>query len=277
VLDLFAGLRGWSDPWKARGHEVITLDSDGSFDSDLTVDMREFVKDFDRHLDGWRPDVIMASPPCEAFSVMTIGRNWTRDHKPKTEKAELALELVGHTMYAIHWLRPTFFIIENPRAKLRRLAPVQGLDRVTVTYCQYGEPFMKPTDLWGGFPPSWWPRPMCKPRADCHVGAARGSRTGIQGAAALTRGGSLTDHKRLQRLIYGTQKPSPEQEVIIDKIMAAADRPTTSRQKFQGGMLDLMSRFPSWSDERKLLTALRARIPEELSTELCLAAEKDMG
>jgi len=178
VLDLFAGLRGWSDPWKARGHEVITLDYEAHFDSDITVDMREFVKDIDKYLDGWRPDVILASPPCEAFSVMTIGRNWTREHEPKTDKARLALELVGHTTYAIHWLKPKFFIIENPRAKLRRLAPVQRLDRVTVTYCQYGEPFMKPTDLWGGFPPSWWPRPMCKPRADCHVGAARSRHRG---------------------------------------------------------------------------------------------------
>ena len=260
VLDLFAGLRGWSDPWKARGHEVITLDYEAHFDSDITVDMREFVKDIDKYLDGWRPDVILASPPCEAFSVMTIGRNWTREHEPKTDKARLALELVGHTTYAIHWLKPTFFIIENPRAKLRRLAPVQRLDRVTVTYCQYGEPFMKPTDLWGGFPPSWWPRPMCKPRADCHVSAARGSRTGIQGGRAL------------ENLLDGAPSGG-----VTENIRRMASMETTSRTKFQGGMLDLMSRFPSWSDERKLLTALRARIPEQLSEEICIAAERDMA
>jgi hypothetical protein len=277
VLDLFAGLRGWSDPWKARGHEVITLDNDPSFDSDLTMDIGEFAKDFDKHLDGWRPDVILASPPCEAFSVMTIGRNWTREHEPKTDKARLALELVGHTLYAIHWLRPTFWVIENPRAKLRKLEPMLWRERVTVTYCQYGEPFMKPTDLWGGFPPSWRPRPMCKPRSDCHISAARGSRTGIQGAAALTRSGNLTEHKRLQRLMYGVQDPTPEQQEAIDAILAMSEKPTTSRTKYKGGMIEVMSRFPSWSKERNLLSALRARIPEQLSTELCLAAEKDIA
>lgn len=259
VLDLFAGLRGWSDPWAARGHEVITLDMEPAFGSDLQLDMREFVADFDKHLHGWRPDVILASPPCEAFSVMTIGRNWTVEHEPKTEKAQLALELVGHTLYAIHWLQPKYWVMENPRAKLRKLGPVQGLDRVTVTYCQYGEPFMKPTDLWGGFPPSWFPRAMCRPRMSCHVSAARGSRTGIQGGKALER--LLAD--------------APDDIAASIRRMAAKE--TTGRDKYRGGMIEVMARFPSWSEERKVLTALRGRIPKELSEEICIAAERDMA
>jgi len=253
VLDLFAGLRGWSDPWKARGHEVLTLDNEPSFGSDVTVDIRDFARAIDDYLEGWRPDVILASPPCEAFSVMTIGRNWTREHEPKTEKAIVSLELVQATVDIIHWLRPKFFIIENPRAKLRRLPPVQHLDRVTVTYCQYGEPFMKPTDLWGGFPPSWWPRPMCKNGDPCHRSAARGSRTGIQG-------GSVAEG-------------NPEIEAAIARMAA---KPTTSRTKFKGGMIEVMSRFPSWSEERKALSALRAKIPAELSLSICEAAERDL-
>lgn len=259
VLDLFAGLRGWSEPWRARGHEVMSLDLDPAFGSDITADMRDFVKDFDKYLHGWRPDVILASPPCEAFSVMTIGRNWHRDHTPKTEKAELALELVGHTRYAIHWLQPRFFVIENPRAKLRKLAPVQDLDRVTVTYCQYGEAYMKPTDLWGGFPPSWFPRPPCKNGAPCHVSAARGSTTGIQGPSAL------------ENMLKG----APDD--LAESIREMAGRKTTGRSKFRGGMIEVMARFPSWSDERKLLTALRGRIPHELSEEICIAAERDLA
>lgn len=231
----------------------MTLDLDPAFGADIQVDMSEFARDIDRYLHGWRPDVILASPPCEAFSVMTIGRNWTMDHRPKTEKAEKSLQLVGDTVYAIHWLRPRFFIIENPRAKLRRLPPVQHLDRVTVTYCQYGEPFMKPTDLWGGFPPSWWPRPPCKNGDPCHRSAARGSRTGIQG-------GSVAES-------------NPEIAAAFERMAA---KPTTSRTKFKGGMIEVMSRFPSWSQERKTLSALRAKIPAELSLSICQAAEKDM-
>lgn len=263
VLDLFAGLRGWSDPWKARGHEVVTLDNDPAFESDLTMDILEFAKYPRVFLDGhhgdpwWKPDVILASPPCEAFSVMTIGRNWTREHEPKTDKARLSLQFVEATMRIIEDLVPTFYVIENPRAKLRKLEPVQGLDRVTVTYCQYGEPFMKPTDLWGGFPLSWFPRPPCKNGSPCHVAASRGSRTGIQGPTAL------------ERMLEG----APED--IAESIRRMAGKETTGRSKYRGGMIEVMARFPSWSKERHLLTALRGRIPQELSTELCIAAERD--
>lgn len=264
VLDLFAGLRGWSDPWKAAGWDVITLDNEERFDSDITVDIRKFAVSPYHYIQraGFgdrKPDVILASPPCEAFSVMTIGRNWTEEHEPKTEKAELAMELVNATVSTIRTIKPRYWVMENPRAKLRKLPMVQGFDRVTVTYCQYGEPFMKPTDLWGGFPPSWWARPMCKPRADCHVGAARGSKTGIQGGRAL------------ERLIAD----APDD--IRESIERMAAKPTTGRTKFRGGMIEVMARFPSWSKEREVLTALRARIPSELSNEIRIAAEKDMA
>ena len=169
----------------------------------------------------WKPDIILASPPCEAFSVLTIGRNWTTEHEPKTDKARLAVRLVEATRALIDDLQPAYFVIENPRAKLRKLSPLADLERRTVTYCQYGEPFMKPTDLWGGFPPSLVMRPTCRPRADCHVSAARGSRTGIQGG--------------------------------------------TARTKFRG------------DPRRHELSALRAKIPEQLALAVCLAAEGDLA
>lgn len=191
VLDLFAGLRGWSEPFAERGHDVFSIDLDERFDVSLHADILTLTpNDL-----PWRPDIILASPPCEAFSVMTIGRNWTREHTPKTDKARLAIALVESTRRLIDDLAPAYFVIENPRAKLRKLGMLNDLDRRTVTYCQYGEPFMKPTDLWGGFPPSLVTRPMCRPRAACHVAAARGSRTGIQSGSDRTkfRGGMIED------------------------------------------------------------------------------------
>lgn len=92
-----------------------------------------------------------------------------------------------------------FFVVENPVAKLRKLqSGLERYERRTVTYCSFGEPFRKPTDLWGGFPPSLALPPPCSPggrtieidsflwtlRPDgtpCHLAAPRGSRTGIQG------------------------------------------------------------------------------------------------
>ena len=52
--------------------------------------------------------------------------------------------------------------------------------RNTVTYCQYGDERMKPTDIWTNND-LWIPRPMCKNGDSCHVAAPRGSKTGTQG------------------------------------------------------------------------------------------------
>lgn len=186
VLDLCAGLGGLSSGFRERGHDVITLDYEPGFNCNLTMDVREFAKDPWRHIHSVRPDwtsvdVIVTGPPCEGFSVLTIGRNWTRHHQPKTDKARLGVELVRAVLEAIRVLQPQWWWMENPRGKLRKLPVAKGIRRITITYCQYGALWQKPTDLWGQWPPSWRAKPMCTPRAPCHVSAPRGSRKGIQG------------------------------------------------------------------------------------------------
>ena len=177
VLDLFAGLRGWSDPFAANGHEVFSIDLNPTFDVSLHADILD-VRASDL---PWTPDIILASPPCEGFSVMNIGRNWTHAGEPKTVTAQLGLRLVRATLALIDELSPAFWILENPRDKLRVLPVMAGRERRTVTYCHYGEKRMKPTDLWGGFPPSLALEPTCRNGDPCHVRAPRGSRTGTQG------------------------------------------------------------------------------------------------
>lgn len=56
---------------------------------------------------------------------------------------------------------------------------LSGIPRHTVTYCQYGDDRMKPTDLWTNL--DWTPRRACKNGDSCHVSAPRGARTGTQG------------------------------------------------------------------------------------------------
>lgn len=178
VFDLFAGLRGWSAPFADRGHEVLTLDYDPRFGADFTAD----ILTWDPAAMPWRPDIILASPDCSAFTVMNIGKNWTGPdevppHAPKTPLARLGVSMVERTREVIFTLRPAYYVIENPRGKLRKLPVVADLERRTVTYCQYGETRMKPTDLWGGFPPSLRLLPPCHNGDPCHTRAPRGSKT----------------------------------------------------------------------------------------------------
>ena len=173
VLDLFVGLGGFSQAFKDQGHDVRTLDHLESFRPTYRVDICD-----------WDPvgeyDVILASPPCTQFSVMQIARHWD-GIVPRTEEAQRAVEIVEHTVRVIETLKPQFFVFENPIGKLRKLHPLQRYERRSVTYCQYGEDRMKPTDLWGGFPPSLKLRTPCRNGDSCHKSSPRGSHdAGVQ-------------------------------------------------------------------------------------------------
>jgi hypothetical protein len=130
----------------------------------------------------FRPEVIWASPPCTHFSVASIGRNWTKVGKeriPKTAGAEEAIAIVKKTLTLIGELRPRYWFIENPRGMLRSLPLMEPYIRRTVTYCQYGDTRMKPTDIWTNCL-EWRPKPPCRNGDPCHDRAPRGTPRGTQ-------------------------------------------------------------------------------------------------
>ncbi len=175
ILELFAGTKSFSKIAAARGHEVFTIDNDDYHDVDLVKDILDVtVKDI-----PFRPDIIWASPPCTTFSVMSNFNYWDFPY-PKNSKACINLAFVLKTLELIKELKPKFWFIENPRGLLRKFKFMEKLNRNTVTYCQYGTEYMKPTDIWTNCR-SWIPRPRCKNGMPCHTEARRGSRTGIQG------------------------------------------------------------------------------------------------
>ena len=181
ILELFAGSKS------------IGKCADGLFFESYSSDIEQFsgidyvtdILDFDVTKIPFKPDVIWASPPCTAFSVAAIGKNWTKvgnDYLPKNPRAELGLKLVQKTLEIIEYFKPTYFFIENPRGMLRKMPMMAHLKRQGVTYCQYGDTRMKPTDIWTNSD-KWIPRPMCSNGSPCHISAPRGSRTGTQGLA----------------------------------------------------------------------------------------------
>ena len=179
VLELFAGSRSVGKQAEKLGMNV--------FSSDLIefegINYPVSILDFDVNKVPFQPDIIWASPPCTSFSVASIGHHWTGGkgaYIPKTDGARLGFELVKKTIEIINHFQPTYWFMENPRGVLRKLPVVQGLKKNTVTYCQYGDERMKPTDIWTNSD-VWIPRPMCKNGDPCHVAAPRGSRTGTQG------------------------------------------------------------------------------------------------
>ena len=189
ALELFSGLCGWSRPFAERGHDTFAIDIDKHFQADAYLDIGDVTATL--AVIPWRPDIVLASPPCTSFTTMTMGRNWTHAGEPKTDGAAEGRRLVLAAIRVIAALRPEFWIIENPRARLRTLGFLDGFERRTVTYCQYGGDNMKPTDLWGVFPPSLVLKPSCSNGDPCHVAAPRGSRTGTQGGLDGIRAGLI--------------------------------------------------------------------------------------
>ena len=184
TLELFSGTKSFSNIAQKLGNSTLTIDNNCQLNPDICKNI------FDIELEELPTeiDILWASPPCQGFSVATIGKNWNKDHTPKTDKARLAIKLVQKTIEIINHTKPTWWFIENPRGKLRKLPMVAGFKRHTITYCQYGDTRMKPTDIWTNA--YWWkPRPMCKNGDTCHMAAPRGSKTGTQGLGnAMERG-----------------------------------------------------------------------------------------
>lgn len=183
ILELFAGSRSIGKAAEQLGLQVYSSDINAFKDINYVSDILQF----DVSKVPFIPDVIWASPPCTFFSVASIGKHWNIDNTPKTENAKLGVTIVQKTIEIIKYfkeLNPNIiYFIENPRGKLRKLPVSNYFDkRHTVTYCQYGDKRMKPTDIWTNSE-NWKPRGMCKNGDNCHVSAPRGSQTGTQGMA----------------------------------------------------------------------------------------------
>lgn len=185
VLELFAGTRSIGKEFEAKGHEVFSVEWDKDFKNiDLYADIstltaKEILEKFGH------PDVIWASPDCTTFSVAAISKHRRRNPEngnlePISDYAKFCDATDQHVLDLIRELNPTFFFIENPRGAMRKMEWMQGIPRYTITYCQYGDTRMKPTDIWTNHPDPQF-KPPCKNGDPCHMKAPRGSRTGTQG------------------------------------------------------------------------------------------------
>ena len=188
VLELFAGSRSVGKAAEELGMNVFSSDIKQFGGIDYVVDILDFdvaeVHGFTKNL--WVPDVIWASPPCTSYSIAGV-RHHRNGQEPTSDFAVKSDKIMDKVHELIHYftlLNPKLaYYIENPRGMLRKMDFMKRHPiRHTVTYCQYGDTRMKPTDIWTN-DLRWNPRPMCKNGAPCHEPAPRGSQTGTQGRA----------------------------------------------------------------------------------------------
>lgn len=182
VLDLFAGTGSATKAFEDAGHEVIKVELNEKFEAHER-DVLAMTPEYLREKYG-EFDFIWASPPCTTFSIASVYVYWNKDGSIKDERVYHGIAMVKKAIELVTELQPRYgWIIENPRGMLRQQDFMQNLPRQTITYCQYGDFRMKPTDIWGAAK-NWTARPACSPGSPCHEGAPRGSNTG---STRLTR------------------------------------------------------------------------------------------
>lgn len=185
VLELFAGTRSIGKAFEARGHEVYSVEWNKDFenidlyDDIMNVTAEQIIRDFGH------PDVIWASPDCTTFSVAAISHHRRKNPEtgnldPISDYAKFCDKVDQHVLDLIRELNPTYYFIENPRGGMRKMTWMKDIPRYTVTYCQYGDTRMKPTDIWSNHPNPKF-KPPCHNGDSCHTPAPRGSKTGTQG------------------------------------------------------------------------------------------------
>lgn len=186
LLELFAGTRSIGKSFEKIGFDVYSVDWDKRFkDIDLYDDINNLTVDKVLKMCKGYPDVIWASPDCTTYSIAGISHHRIKNSfngnlDPVSEYAKFCDKTNKHLINLINDIKPKYYFIENPRGGLRKMSFMQDIPRYTVTYCQYGDIRMKPTDIWTNYPnPNF--KPPCKNGMSCHMTSPRGSRNGTQG------------------------------------------------------------------------------------------------
>jgi len=191
VLDLWAGSRSATAAWASCDYEIVSVDNDPDTNPTICKDILSVTVDElkerapNGYAFGW------ASPDCSIYSLMNMrwSRHWEVRGNWAYPNTDQAIEANKRLVWTIHLLESLFdegllpyFVIENPRAMMRKQQFLSRFQRDTVSYCQYGDDRMKPTDLFGRLPPSFFPLMCANNSPQCtHRRAPRGSGNGTQG------------------------------------------------------------------------------------------------
>lgn len=221
MIEFFCGTKQMGDTFRAAGWDVLTIDINPDLEPDMVADILHLkvqnLPERFRH-----PTVAWFSPPCTWFSVCTISRNFTNG-KPHSSGAFYGAALAVKCLELIRDLKPKYWFIENPRGMLRKMPFMPNHLRRTVTYCQYGLKYQKPTDIWSNAV-AWISRKPChagdlcheyQPRSYKHKISSGAVGLGVQGLKDAKERGMLPRELCEEVLSFCQGESKVLQEVLI--------------------------------------------------------------
>jgi hypothetical protein len=137
-VDLCSGLGGFSQAFVDDPNWfVVRIDITRKLGVNIIADVKNLPLK-----ENLCPDVLLMSPPCERFSLANY--RWPQIG------IRNAMEIVGACLEAVAYLKPLYWLLENPKGRLRWFMEIRPI--ATVNLGDYGYRTIKPTDLWGNLP-----------------------------------------------------------------------------------------------------------------------------
>jgi hypothetical protein len=174
ILVLCSGTGSFEKPFIEAGWEVVSVDWDKRHGADIVTDIRDIEVDHFKAIVGTF-DWVHSSPDCKLYSIANSRRwhlHWD-ECRPISDEARASNELVEKCIAISEELSNHYWTLENPNGLLQLQPFMQRHQKGRVTYCQYGDSRMKPTNIWGKLPRTWVPK-RCNYGDKCHTPSPRG-------------------------------------------------------------------------------------------------------
>lgn len=150
ILDLCGGTGAWSAPYREAGYQTVIVDPLAPRELDGMA--------FRGSLEGfiWSNAYrcygeirgVLAAPPCDHFSGSGAQYWPAKDADGRTAEA---IKVARQCLEIITLVEPTWWALENPVGRMRRLVPEVGPVRLQFDPCDYGDAYTKRTQLFGNF------------------------------------------------------------------------------------------------------------------------------
>ena len=149
-LDLCAGFGGFSQAFVDHPHwEVMRIDNNpllAEVEHMEIIDIFEFrdtlANMLARGYHPQKPDLIVASPPCTAFSLGYYSPRSQYSREGRLEEYDPDMSILNCVLDIVEMLQPRYYIIENVRGAIRYFEPILGKPRQSI----------KSWYFWGNYP-----------------------------------------------------------------------------------------------------------------------------
>lgn len=136
----------WSQPYADAGHYVIRVDLQHPAGETKVADNIMHVGcDVGRYDAAFRPDVVLAAPPCTCFC--RPGARWWKRQDQSGQTARDVSTFIN--CLRLCRLARSYWALENPPGRHRKLIPGLGPPAWSFQPYEFGDPWHKQTYIWG--------------------------------------------------------------------------------------------------------------------------------